>query len=51
MYKEDTMAKGQLRSNKESKKPKQSKAAPSPGAALNWAAPKVPLPAKSREKK
>jgi hypothetical protein len=51
MYKEGIMAKGQLRSNKEAKKPKQNKAAPSPGAALNWAAPKVPLPAKSREKK
>jgi hypothetical protein len=51
MHKEGTMAKGQLRSNKEAKKPKQNKATPSPGAALNWAAPKAPLPAKSREKK
>jgi len=51
MHKEDTMAKGQLRSNKEPKKPKQAKAKPIPGAALNWAAPKAPLPAKSGEKK
>jgi hypothetical protein len=45
------MAKGQLRSNKEPKKPKQTKAKPPPGAALNWAAPKTPLPSKSGEKK
>jgi len=48
------MAKSQLRSNKEPKKPKQTKATPTSGAVLNWAAPKVPqvpLPAKSREKK
>jgi len=45
------MAKGQLRSNKEPKKPKQNKATPTPGTVLNWAAPKVPLPVKSREKK
>jgi hypothetical protein len=51
MHKEATMAKGQLRSNKEAKKPKQAKAKPTPGVALNWASPKAPLPAKSGEKK
>ncbi|WP_206950593.1 hypothetical protein [Trinickia acidisoli] len=45
------MAKGQLRSNKEQKKPKQAKAKPTPGAAVNWATPKAPPPAKSGEKK
>lgn len=45
------MAKGQLRSNKEAKKPKQDKAKPAPGAVLNWAVPKVPLPTKARDKK
>lgn len=50
MHKEDTMAKSQLRSNKEPKKPKQAKAKPIPGAVLNWVAPKTPL-VKSREKK
>jgi hypothetical protein len=45
------MAKGQLRSNKEAKKPKQSKAKPAPGTALNWASPKTPAPVKSGEKK
>jgi len=45
------MAKGQLRSNKEAKKPKQAKAKPNPGAALNWASPKTPAPVKSGEKK
>jgi hypothetical protein len=48
---EDIMAKGQLRSNKEAKKPKQAKAKPNPGAALNWASPKTPAPVKSGEKK
>ena len=45
------MAKSQLRSNKEPKKPKQTKAAPPAGAVLNWVAPKVPLPSKNARKK
>lgn len=45
------MAKGQLRSNKEAKKPKQTKAKPAPGPDLNWVAPKAPQPSHAREKK
>jgi hypothetical protein len=35
------MAKGQVRSNRETKKPKQPPKAPSPAAGVNWAAPKA----------
>ncbi|WP_323120092.1 hypothetical protein [Burkholderia alba] len=46
------MAKGQLRGNKEAKKPKQVKPKPAPGAVSGWATPaKAPLSDKPREKK
>jgi hypothetical protein len=49
--KETEMAKSQLRSNREPKKPKQAKAKPMPTPVLNWVAPKAPLPSRARAKK
>jgi hypothetical protein len=50
-HQEAAMAKSQLRSNREAKKPKQEKTKPVEGAVLNWAAPKMPKPTRAGAKK